>query len=47
IEELIVTDTIPVDAGKSSKVKIISVAKLLAEAINRNHKGNSISELFI
>ncbi|MCG2725070.1 MAG: ribose-phosphate pyrophosphokinase [Elusimicrobia bacterium] len=47
IEELIVTDTIPVDIGNSSKVKIISVAKLLAEAINRNHKGNSISELFI
>ncbi|MEA3306408.1 MAG: ribose-phosphate pyrophosphokinase [Elusimicrobiota bacterium] len=47
IEELIVTDTIPVDASKSSKIKSISVASLLAEAIGRNHKGNSISELFI
>jgi len=47
IEELIVTDTIPVDNNKGSKIKTISVAKLLAEAISRNHKGNSISELFI
>ena len=47
IEELIVTDTIPVDMSKSSKVKVISVANLLAEAIKRNHNGESISELFI
>ncbi|MFA6433518.1 MAG: ribose-phosphate pyrophosphokinase [Elusimicrobiales bacterium] len=46
IEELIVTDTIPTNASKSAKIKIISVAALLAEAIKRNHVGQSISELF-
>ncbi|MCX5784789.1 MAG: ribose-phosphate pyrophosphokinase [Elusimicrobia bacterium] len=46
IEELILTDTIPVDASKSAKIKVISVAPLLAEAIKRNHIGKSISELF-
>ena len=46
IEELILTDTIPVNASKSAKIKIVSVAPLLAEAIKRNHMGESISELF-
>ena len=46
LEELILTDTIPVNASKSAKIKIISVAPLLAEAIKRNHIGKSISELF-
>lgn len=46
IEEMILTDTIPVNASKSAKIKIVSVAPLLAEAIKRNHMGESISELF-
>ncbi|OGS06529.1 MAG: ribose-phosphate pyrophosphokinase [Elusimicrobia bacterium RIFOXYA12_FULL_51_18] len=46
IEELIVADTIPVNASKSAKIKVVSVAALLAEAIKRNHVGQSISELF-
>lgn len=46
IEELILTDTIPVNALKSAKIKVVSVAPLLAEAIKRNHMGESISELF-
>ena len=46
IEELILSDTIPVNASKSAKIKIVSVAALLAEAIKRNHMGESISELF-
>ncbi len=46
IEELILTDTIPVNASKSAKIKVVSVAALLAEAIKRNHMGESISELF-
>ncbi|MBU2573217.1 MAG: ribose-phosphate pyrophosphokinase, partial [Elusimicrobia bacterium] len=45
IEELIISDTIPVDASKSAKIRIISVAALLSEAIKRNHIGQSISEL--
>lgn len=46
IEELILTDTVPVNASKSAKIKLVSVAPLLAEAIKRNHMGESISELF-
>lgn len=47
IDELVITDTISGNASKSRKIKSISVAKLLAEAIKRNHNGESISELFI
>ena len=46
IDELVITDTISVDTSKSPKIRIISVAKLLAEAIMRNYNGESISELF-
>ncbi len=46
IEELIVSDTMPVNASRSAKIKVVSVAALLAEAIKRNHVGQSISELF-
>ncbi|MFH1454352.1 MAG: ribose-phosphate pyrophosphokinase [Armatimonadota bacterium] len=45
IEELVITDTIPVNA-KSEKLKILSVAPLLGEAIRRNHFNVSVSELF-
>ncbi len=46
IEEVVFTDTIPIDETKSSKVKVITVSKMLAEAIRRNHLRQSISELF-
>jgi len=46
IEEMIFTDSIPLDASKSAKIKVLSVAELIAEAIKRNHEGLSISELF-
>ena len=46
IEEMILTDTIPLNGPKSAKIKVVSVAALLAEVIKRNHMGQSISELF-
>ncbi|MDQ2799902.1 MAG: ribose-phosphate pyrophosphokinase [Armatimonadota bacterium] len=49
IAELIVTDTIPIPDGKcarSTKIKVISVAPLLASAITRIHHDDSVSELF-
>jgi ribose-phosphate pyrophosphokinase len=46
ISEVVVTDTIPFDYSKSSKIKAITVAKLLAESIKRNHLRESISQLF-
>jgi ribose-phosphate pyrophosphokinase len=47
IKELIVTDTIPlIPERQIAKIKILSVAELLGEAIMRIHKGESISVLF-
>jgi ribose-phosphate pyrophosphokinase len=47
LEELIITDTIPLaDGKKNPKIKILSVAPLLAEAIKRIHCEESISCLF-
>jgi len=42
---LYTTDTIPLAAGMSSKVKHLSMAGLLAETIQRVHNGASISEI--
>lgn len=47
LEELIVTDTIPIDKKKViSKIKVLSVAPLLGKAIERIHNEESISILF-
>ena len=49
IKEIAVTNTIPLsDAAKDmGKIKELSVAKLLGEAINRIHSGDSVSSLFV
>jgi ribose-phosphate pyrophosphokinase len=47
LKELIVTDTIPLDAKQSSpRITVLSVASLLSEAIARIHYEQSISVLF-
>lgn len=45
IEEVIITDTIPLEK-QSSKIKVLSVAELLSEAIKRSHNNKSLSSLF-
>jgi ribose-phosphate pyrophosphokinase len=49
LTQLIVSDTIPLrpEAKASKKIKQLSVARILGEAIKRIHHGDSISSLFI
>jgi len=49
LDELVVTDTIPLrpEAGRLKKMTVLSVASLLAEAIQRTHDEASISSLFV
>jgi len=48
MEEIVVTDSLPVhDRLKGKKFQVLSVAKLLAEAMRRIHNGESVSSLFI
>ncbi|MCA8923678.1 MAG: ribose-phosphate pyrophosphokinase [Planctomycetes bacterium] len=44
-EEIIVTDTIPVTAN-IERLKVLSVAELLGEAVHRIHSNKSVSTLF-
>jgi ribose-phosphate pyrophosphokinase len=47
LQEVVVTNTIPLPAGcTSSKIRVLSVASLLGEAIIRIHMDMSVSELF-
>ncbi len=49
IRQLIVTDTIPLPAhaaAQAEKLRVVSVAPLLANAIRRIHEDSSVSELF-
>ena len=47
IKELVITDTVPLSEYKvNSKIKVISIAPLLGEAIRRIHEGRSVGELF-
>lgn len=49
IEAVVITDTIPLGdkEQQTSKVKVLSVANLLAEAIRRIHEDESVSSLFV
>ena len=46
LDELIVCDTIPLKK-KSTKIKVLSTAKLFAKAIRNTHEHRSISALFV
>ncbi len=46
-QEMVLTDSIPIHHLEGEKIRILSVAPLLGEAIMRNHRGLSISELFV
>jgi ribose-phosphate pyrophosphokinase len=48
IDQVVVTNTIPLsaEAAKCSKVKVLSVASMLGEAIKRIHRNESVSSIF-
>jgi len=48
LENLVVSDTIPLreNAKACSKIRVVSVAALIGEAIRRIHTGDSVSSLF-
>jgi len=47
LKELVITDSIPLDKSKTHpRIKVLSVANLLGEAIKRIHNEESVSSLF-
>ena len=47
IEEIVITDTMPLPPSKQHpKIKTLSIAGLLGEAIMRIHEGRSVGALF-
>jgi ribose-phosphate pyrophosphokinase len=47
VKEVVVTDTIPLGTNKKiDKIKVLSMAPLLGEAIHRIHTGMSIGAMF-
>jgi ribose-phosphate pyrophosphokinase len=47
VKEVVVTDTVPVSPAKQiKKIKVISIAPLLGEAIKRIHTGQSVGAMF-
>ncbi len=46
IEQVIITNTIPVEDKMFNKLKVVSVAPLLGEAVRRIHEEESVSSLF-
>ncbi len=49
LDELVVTDTIPLDAraAKCNRIRQLSIAELIAESIHRIHGEESIGSLFM
>ena len=49
LESLLITDTIPLsqEAEACSKIHIMSIAKLVGEAIIRSYRGDSVNSLFV
>jgi ribose-phosphate pyrophosphokinase len=47
IQEIVVTNTLSSERLGSEKIRILSVAELLGEAIDRIHGEKSVSSLFI
>jgi ribose-phosphate pyrophosphokinase len=49
LKQLLVTDTIPLlpEAEASEKIKVLSIANMVGEAIIRSYRGDSVTSLFV
>ena len=48
ITELVLTDTLPLNShGASPKIRSLSIASILGEAIRRIHLGESVGAMFL
>lgn len=49
LETVVVTDTIPLNSSAKAckKIKVLTISKLVGEAIIRCHKGDSVTSLFV
>ena len=48
LDEVVVTDTIPLSTEKTSdKIRVISIASLIAETMKRINEGSSVSEIYV
>ncbi|MFC1813176.1 ribose-phosphate diphosphokinase [Thermodesulfobacteriota bacterium] len=49
LQSVVVTDTIPLNSKAEScdKIKVLTISKLVGEAIIRSHKGDSVTSLFV
>ncbi|MGD8251229.1 MAG: ribose-phosphate pyrophosphokinase [Desulfobacterales bacterium] len=49
LKSLVVTDTIPLSetAKACNKIKVLTISKLVGEAIIRSHRGDSVTSLFV
>jgi ribose-phosphate pyrophosphokinase len=49
LQSLVVTDTIPLkpQAARSEKIKVLSISRLVGEAIIRSYRGDSVTSLFV
>jgi len=49
LDEVVVSDTVPLSeaAVRTGKMKVLSVSRILGEAIKRIHNGDSVSSLFV
>jgi len=49
LNSLVATDTIPLseEAVACDKIKTLSIAKLVGEAIMRSYRGDSVNSLFV
>jgi ribose-phosphate pyrophosphokinase len=49
LKTLVVTDTVPLNpnAEACDKIRVLSIADLVGEAIVRSHRGDSVTSLFV